>query len=351
MNPEEYAAQQALITAAAANYALQFGGFLIRPGMGTREWLQLLRVLYPEIEQRRYESADLARTFYDTQRSLYLPDLPRNDRPLEGTSFETFVKSMDPVRKTVIESSRVDPVKNLDVSATPATQVTQLLRNPRQQNAAVTRLALQTMREVENAGRRQIIHAVQEDQELEALLARLEEGNLNQRQLDPEPTVLDYKGQPVRETSSLIRGWARVATGRETCAWCLMLISRGPVYLGANTAGLNLDDRDAIDMIAAGEDVSDLMEDWHTGCDCKVVPVFKVSEWVGRDAWKRAEELWNEADKEARALRRDSEDPLVYKLGKNKGATRSLNDEVINALRRRLNSGEINMSEFAAFAA
>lgn len=49
--------------------------------------------------------------------------------------------------------------------------------------------------------------------------------------------------------------FARVPTGFETCAFCLMLASRGAVYHSRKTAG-----------------------EWgrfHRGCDCKVVPSFE----------------------------------------------------------------------------
>ena len=49
--------------------------------------------------------------------------------------------------------------------------------------------------------------------------------------------------------------FARVPTGTETCAFCLMLASRGAVYHTRKTAG-----------------------EWrhfHRGCDCKVVPSFE----------------------------------------------------------------------------
>src|SRR5690606_13190849 len=127
------------------------------------------------------------RRFYDSQRAQHHPDLPRNDRPLEGTTFEKFVENMDPARERMQQADT--------------------------RGDALTHLTLRAVREVENAGRQQIIHAVEND---------------------PEPRVL--------------RGWARVATGRETCAWCLMLISRGPTYVRAETAGLDLDTEHALEL-------------------------------------------------------------------------------------------------------
>lgn len=288
MNPEEYAAQQALISAATARYVLQFAKFFARPALALTQWLGLLQLLFPQIQQGREQSAALARAFYDSQRELNHPNLPRNDRPLEEYKFEWFVKNMDPARKRM---SQMDSPED-----------------------AITHLAMRSVREVENAGRKQIVHAVEND---------------------PQPRI--------------IKGWARVATGRETCAWCLMLVSRGPVYLGADTAGLDLDDTSAQSMIAAGEDVSEFMEQWHTGCDCKVVPVFKTENWPGQEAADSALKLWTDATTEARRILEENPDKKSFVKGR--WVPTTLNREAINTLRRRLDTGEITTSEFAALAA
>ena len=69
--------------------------------------------------------------------------------------------------------------------------------------------------------------------------------------------------------------WARVPTGRETCAFCWMLASRGPVYTSREAA--------------AG------MRAWHDRCDCQVVPVFDRDTWEGRETFLTARRLWTEA--------------------------------------------------------
>ena len=48
--------------------------------------------------------------------------------------------------------------------------------------------------------------------------------------------------------------WARVPTGDKTCDFCIMLASRGPVYLTEESAGA--------------------FDKFHPHCDCKVVPFF-----------------------------------------------------------------------------
>jgi hypothetical protein len=290
VTPEEYAAQQALITAQVAKYVSTFGSYFQRQALSLADWLGLMNLLFPEIQRQRDASATLARTFYDSQRSEHHPNIPRNDVDLEGTVFDGFLADMEPARKRM---SQADSPSH-----------------------ALTLLTMQATRTTENAGRRQIITAVQSD---------------------PEPGI--------------IRGWAREATGRETCAWCLMLVSRGPVYMGADTAGLDLDDESAARMIAAGEDVSEFMEQWHTGCDCKVIPVFKSAgeNWPGKAASDKALDLWNDAAREADQVLEDNPDKKSFVGGKWIPTTR--NREAINALRRRIDAGDITASQFAALAA
>ncbi|QRI44835.1 MuF-like minor capsid protein [Mycobacterium phage Rubeus] len=293
MNPEEYAAAQLLISAAVVRHVRNVAGFFAQPALTMFDWLRLLDLLFPEIQRRRTEASVLARRFYDSQRAQHHPDLPRNDRPLEGTAFEKFVENMDPARERMQQADT--------------------------RGDALTHLTLRAVREVENAGRQQIIHAVEND---------------------PEPRVL--------------RGWARVATGRETCAWCLMLISRGPTYVRAETAGLDLDTEHALELFENKDletyfaDISGEIKQWHPGCDCKVIPVFRNEDWFGKEAADRALDLWGEATKEAIAL---EDEGLVHKSGKNKGQPFTRNELAINALRRRLERGEISAQQYAALAA
>jgi hypothetical protein len=224
MNPEEYAAAQAVISARAAQQTLSFASMFTFNLLSLKDWLQLLQFLFPRISDFRYQSAELGRRFYDDQRLSTHPDLLQNKQHLETYDIQRFIKDMEPARKRMSQAESPPD--------------------------APAQMALHAVRVVENAGRQQIIHAVESD---------------------PAPP-------------HLIRGWARVATGRETCAWCLMLVSRGPVYLGADRAGLDLGDSEAVNLISSGQDVSAFMQQWHPGCDCKVVPVWKLDDWHGQAA-------------------------------------------------------------------
>lgn len=293
MTPEEYAAAQAALTAGLASYVQKVASLFTGPALSPREWLGLLQFLFPEVQRRYSESAALGRNFYDSQRRNFHPNLPRNERYLSELEWKWFVNNMQPARKGMSQAD-----------------------SPQ---AAVDRLKLTAVREVEMAGRRQIIGAVKND---------------------PEP---------------VLQGWARIATGRETCAWCLMLISRGAelnhkgnfAYREAATAGLSVDDETALDLWeeAGGdlekfrEETAEYIEEWHTGCDCLAVPVFDVNNWPGRDAALRAQQLWIDAGKEADRL-----------IKSGKARSNNVNKETQNALRRRLERGDISMSDYA-FAA
>ncbi|ARQ94663.1 capsid maturation protease [Mycobacterium phage Journey13] len=284
-----------MITAGLATYVHRFASLFVGPALVVGEWLRLLQVLFPEVQRRYADAAALGRDFYDSQRRLHHPELPRNERFRGELQWEWFVRNMEPARK---EMSQAD--------------------SPPQ---ATTKLALAAVREVEMAGRRQIIGAVKND---------------------PAPP-------------QIVRGWARVATGRETCAWCLMLISRGAelnhkgnfAYREAATAGASLDDETMIDLWnESGHDLEKFraetkphIEEWHAGCDCLVVPVFDVQNWPGRDAALRAQRLWIEAGNEASDL-----------IESGKARSNNMNRETLNALRRRLARGEIAMSNYALAA-
>lgn len=292
MSPEEYAALQAVIVAQSGRYVKSFGSLFVNPLLTIADWLGLLNLLFPQIVESRRQAAELGRRFYDSQRAIAHPQEVRHDVFLESYDFKRFVKDMDPARERLSKETAPQD--------------------------ALTNLELQANRVVENAGRQQIIHALQDD---------------------PTPNIL--------------KGWARVATGRETCAFCLMLISRGPVYTNASTAGLNLLDEEAVRRSWAYEDddVSEHMEEWHPGCDCLVVPVFKSKGWPGEAEADRASEVWSSATKAARRILRDEPGKLYYSAKEKKWLPTTLNRETINVLRRRLTAGEVTMTELTAVAA
>ena len=103
-------------------------------------------------------------------------------------------------------------------------------------------------------------------------------------------------------------GRVRVQGSERTYASSAMPLSRGPVYVRGSgrdkrnaptRAGLGVADETLAVEIwrqaqATGDDseLNKLMNRWHPGCDCKVVPVFDRNEWPGRDEYLRMEEAW-----------------------------------------------------------
>ncbi|AIG78458.1 Phage protein 13 [Amycolatopsis japonica] len=270
MNAQEYADRQAGITRALIALVLQLVGIFRAPKLSRRDWGNLLAALYPHVDDARRQAAELGREFFDSQREQHLPDLPRHNTLLPAYHPEWFAEAMEPARLA--------------------------LSRPGAPEEAAAQVALRAAKEVENGGRRAILRAV-----------------------DADPVV---------------RGWARVATGRETCGWCMMLVSRGPVYTSADAAGLDLNDTSAAELWQKAESgdlesrdvIDELMTRWHPGCDCKVVPVFKISDWPGRDAWKRAEDAWKKYTKGYGGL------------------------DALNAFRRAVESGELDVRDFSIAA-
>lgn len=71
-------------------------------------------------------------------------------------------------------------------------------------------------------------------------------------------------------------GYARVLTGRESCPFCAMLASRGPVY-SEDTVTRRKDGRR-----------------YHDGCDCRAVLVVEGKPWNGQAAYEKLEAQWNQ---------------------------------------------------------
>lgn len=230
-------------------------------------WVTLLRSVFPIVVEARRESAILARDFFDEDRFNHGHD-DRFDIDLPDYEWEWFLNAMEPSAKAFVSGDTTD--------------------------GQFAQVGLRAIKEIENAGRKELIKAVRDENERNR--ARV--------------------------------GWARVATGRETCAFCLMLVSRGPVYEDAEDAGLN-DEEKAMELLESGADkatLRDLMTRWHPGCDCIAVPVRDVDSWEGRDAWKRAQDIWGETTKNYHGV------------------------DKLNAFRRAIERGQVDPNQFAVAA-
>lgn len=266
MRIADYRQRQDSITARALRIILAILFPFKNTPISRGTWESLMAGIFPIVVQARRESAILARTFYDEDRINHgLTD--RFDINLPDYEWDWFLEAMEPSYDSFARVVTTD--------------------------GQFAQVGLRAIKEVENAGRKELIKAVRDE---------------NQS----------------RKTRI---GWARVATGRETCAFCLMLVSRGPVYERGEDAGI--DEEKALEILDDGADqaaLKELMTRWHPGCDCIAVPVRDIDSWEGRDDWKRAEQIW-----------RDTTGSFT---GRDK----------LNAFRRAIENGTVDPQDFAVAA-
>lgn len=236
MTYEEYVLAQREINLRAFRILLALLNPLRAISLSPARWVGMVASMFRALSQLRRESAELARRFYDAERERRLPGEPRHDTDLQDYwEPDWLYEALEPVRPTLEVANAKD--------------------------SAVLHAVHVGIKQVEMGGRRTMLRAV-----------------------DTDPKVI---------------GWARVEGGGESCAFCLTLISRGPVYKSARTAGLQADDVSANELIQQGDEsaLDRLMTRWHPNCDCKVVPVFDRNNWVGRDRYLEALELWKQASR------------------------------------------------------
>lgn len=175
--------------------------------MTDQHWNALLAIAFPSIDQARREASELAREFYDSVREDAAPTKERHSIDLEPYFFEWLQQRLEPAKRDFVAGDAPDSALE-----------------------AVTGLVT---KEVEDSGRRTIIRGVDSD---------------------PQATH-----------------WARYDPKQPTCAFCIMLISRGPVYKKETAQFLS-----------------------HKHCTCKAVPVFKGQRksWPGYEQYKEANGLW-----------------------------------------------------------
>jgi hypothetical protein len=252
----EYQQQEKQNTAQIVALLLLFLRPYVRVPLTPLDWLRLLDVLFSFVYDARRRSALAARSYYDEQRATRLPEVVDLDEFRSGVV--DLRPDLDRHPIFLAEYKREWMYEALE----PAREG---FSRPDASQADLARVAAIAAKEVQNGGRRTSLRAVQSDRR--------------------------------------VLGFARVAGGGESCAFCTMLISRGPVYKDSpENAGLRAaSDQDAVDIYRefkrTGDEsvITDLMTRWHENCDCLVVPVFDESNWDGREQYLEAERLWKEA--------------------------------------------------------
>lgn len=269
MTYEEYLAAVTAIAAALAATVTAISLPFQAIALTRSDWLSFLAATYPYVEQARWEIAGLSRRYYDSERATHVPPVRL---PIFGTE-EIIGPDGRPIRfeGDLEQFGLFYPRLNINLAPyepdwyeeAMEAVVDELIKAGTTDNG-LARVVSQTVKEAENGGRRTAMWAV-----------------------DDDPDVF---------------GWARVEGNENigSCAFCAMLISRGPVYKRARQSGFNVNSEavaveKARQAEASGDGIPlDLMTKWHPNCDCKVVPVFDPLNWQGRDMYLYYEKLWSD---------------------------------------------------------
>lgn len=256
MDINEYARRKSnILTRMLAALLHVFQQFL-RGFMSSRDWDQMMHVSYRVMKPYRDQGTQLAREFFDSQRAEQLPDEERHDIFTDDYYPEKwFRQAMLPVFE-----------KAQQRDAQPETLVEE----------AVAR----STKVYEDGARRTLLQGIASD------------------------------------TSRPVRGFARFDPRPPTCAFCTMLISRGPVYLSKESADWPFGDK-VLEKYLLGENPSeldDLMNRWHPKCTCIAVPVYKYDNYPTQEQEEQAFAIYDAARKAVRSKMRVGESKMNTRL-------------------------------------
>lgn len=251
MNLDEYTdRQEQILDSMFANILLVLLSFMT-VGIGRRQWYRFLNAVYPRVKRARDDAAFLARQFFDDNRAAELGTDDRVDFFAETNyPVEWFAEAVEPVYE-YLQDRDADP------------------------EAALNDFSNRLIKIVEDGARRTLLRGVEEDDECQ--------------------------------------GWARFDPRPPTCAFCTMLISRGPDYNSAQGAGFSGTNEEAEDLLSRGEidELNRLMNDWHPGCTCVVVPIYKFSGYATERQEQEAFDIYKRA---RRAVLKRGEKPTAKNI-------------------------------------
>jgi hypothetical protein len=212
----------------------------VNPNMTYSDWERFVALTYPPIKNTRDQATSLARDFYDDNRYAQTRVSDRHNIYKDNHYPQQWFS--EAVNPTIVD-----------------------LRKTGNADAAIVDFTNRVTKIVEDGARRTIIKGVETDDR------------------------------------QVIRGFARFDPRPPTCAFCTMMISRGPVYSSAENAGIDLDDLSAEELWEEGDTdaMNAMMNRWHPGCTCIAVPVYKRSGYPSEEQEKAALKLYNEARKRA----------------------------------------------------
>jgi hypothetical protein len=147
------------------------------------------------------------------------------------------------------------------------------------------------IRHAEQAGRQMVVDAVEPPVGEEDLtIAEEEEGTSPDSTEDaadtvdesPLATVTELPARPPQSANKSRDprrpfAYARILHGEYSCAFCIMLASRGPIYESKTSAlGSN----------------GNIFDKYHDNCDCSCVPVYTSKSWPGKEQAAEFYKLW-----------------------------------------------------------
>lgn len=258
MNLNEYARRkESLIRRMLAALFLVFKQFL-KPFMSARDWGNMMHVTYVVVKPFRDEGTELAREFYDANRVLQQPSKKPQDIFKDDFYPERwFRETMAPVFEDLQKTGNVD--------------------------GAFTEASNRVTKVVEDGARRTILQGVVDDHD------------------------------------SPVRGYARFDPRPPTCAFCTMMISRGPVYIagkGASSAGFP-EGHQRLERLILDDDtdaINELMNKWHPGCTCIAVPIYKYDNYVTQEQEREAFKIYEAAVKATRKEMRAGQSKMNTRL-------------------------------------
>lgn len=248
MDPREFRVRQDSLSASLARYLtrLLFGSAAFKPMTPTRH-VEIARVAYPRVERVRQQSRALGAVYLNdmVEQAGHTPPLLAPERPYEPRNIVTVLErtatteAMNP-RPRVTVTIDGDPVADEPSRVTSTVTVAEAKAEQRAKvKVAVENTTAALVRHAEMPGREAVTDSI------------------------------DRAGEEI--------GWARVLTGRESCGFCAMLASRGPVYSSEASARY----RGGVSVDA-----------YHDHCDCIVVPVYDGEPWQGQEEFERLEDIW-----------------------------------------------------------
>lgn len=225
--------------------------------------VEVAQALLPHIQRARLQSYELGVRLLEAQaEAMDMPTPPVQPvRPYERQAVVTMLENVTRIEQPRRTGPAVTVTDDNDIpDDAPRVSVTVL--DP------ATRRSSRVSVEVTEDNRRdpEVVKVIAE--KVQAVAERHARMPSREALTDAVDAVDEYRGAKI--------GWARVLTGAESCGFCQMLVSRGPVYRSEQTASR----------------IGSSQKAYHDRCDCEISLVREDEEWEGREEYERLERIW-----------------------------------------------------------